>query len=73
MELSARPIDEIVLVEELRKKNMLEAVGGFVRLNQITNQAPTTAHRSYFLEQVKTLHVLREVIKASTNAIEKAY
>lgn len=73
MELSARPIDQIVLIEELKRKNLLEAVGGFVRINQITNQAPTTAHRSYFLEQVKTLHGLREVIKASTAAIEKAY
>ena len=73
MELSARPIDEIVLVEELRKKNMLDAVGGLVRLNQITNRTPTSAHRSYFLEQIKTLHGLREIIKASTSAIEKAY
>ena len=72
MELSARPIDEIVLVEELRKKNMLDAVGGLVRLNQITNRTPTSAHRSYFLEQIKTLHGLREIIKASTSAIERS-
>jgi replicative DNA helicase len=71
--LAAKPIDEIVLVGELRRKNLLDAVGGLVHLNHITRRAPTTAHRAYFLEQVKTLQGLREVIRVSTTAIDKAY
>lgn len=73
MSLAGKPVDIAVLAEELKTANLLDAVGGLVRVAQITDRQPTTANRSYFLEQVKTLQGLREVIKASTNAIEKAY
>ena len=73
MSLAGKPVDIAVLAEELKTAKLLEAVGGLVRVMQITDRQPTTANRSYFLEQVKTLQGLREVIKASTNAIEKAY
>ena len=73
MSLAGKPVDIAVLAEELKTAKLLDAVGGLVRVMQITDRQPTTANRSYFLEQVKTLQGLREVIKASTNAIEKAY
>lgn len=70
---AGHPVDEAVLAEELRKKNLLDAVGGLVRLNQITNRIPTTAHRTYFLEQVRENALLRQLIAVSTGAIEKCY
>ena len=73
MTVDGKPIDVVVLAEELHTASLLDAVGGAVRLSRIADRQPTTANRSYFLEQVKTLHGLREVIKASTSAIEKAY
>lgn len=70
---AGHPVDESVLAEELRKRNLLDAVGGFVRLNQITNRIPTTAHRTYFLEQVRENALLRQLIGVATGAIEKCY
>ncbi len=70
---AGHPVDEAVLAEELRKKNLLDAVGGLVRINQITNRIPTTAHRTYFLEQVRENALLRQLIGVATGAIEKCY
>lgn len=70
---AGHPVDEPVLAEELRKKNLLDAVGGAVRINQITNRIPTTAHRTYFLEQVRENALLRQLIGVATGAIEKCY
>jgi replicative DNA helicase len=70
---AGHPVDEAVLAEELRKRNLLDAVGGLVRLNQITNRIPTTAHRTYFLEQVRENALLRQMIGVATSAIEKCY
>lgn len=70
---AGHPVDEAVLAEELRKRNLLDAVGGLVRVNQITNRIPTTAHRTYFLEQVRENALLRQLIGVATGAIEQCY
>ena len=70
---AGQPPDEPVLAEELRKKNLLDAVGGVVRINQITNRIPTTAHRAYFAEEIRTAQALRATIHTAVGAIEKAY
>ena len=67
------PIDEAVLAEELRRKNMLDAIGGLVRLNQITTRIPTTAHRAYYIDVVRDKKGLRDIIAASVAAIEGCY
>lgn len=65
--------DEVLLSEELRRRGLLDAVGGLVRLNEITNRVPTTAHREYFLEQVRDCWVLREQVARATERIEACY
>lgn len=70
---NGNPVDEVVLAEELRKRGLLEAVGGVVRLNEITNRIPTTAHRAYFLEQVRDNELLRDLVTKATRATESAY
>ena len=70
---AGHPVDESVLAEELRKKGLLDSIGGLVRLNQITNRIPTTAHRTYFLEQVRENALLRQLIGVATKAIEHCY
>ena len=70
---AGNPVDEAVLAEELRKRGLLDSIGGLVRLNQLTDRIPTTAHRTYFLEQVRENALLRQLIAVATNAIEKCY
>lgn len=65
--------DEVLLVEELRRRGLLDAVGGLVRLNEITNRVPTTAHREYFIEQVRDCWVLREQVARAVERIEACY
>jgi replicative DNA helicase len=61
------------LAEELKTRRQLEAVGGFAYLMQVTGKIPTTAHAGYFIEKVREKHLLRELIKAATGAVEQAY
>ena len=70
---TGKPIDEAVLAEELERKRLLQAVGGIIRLNAITNRVPTTAHRAYYVEQLRNLKGLRDIVAASTAAIEACY
>lgn len=70
---AGHPVDEIVLAEELRKRGLLDSIGGMTRLNEITNRIPTTAHRAYFVEQVKETALLRKLIQTATTTIEGCY
>ncbi len=62
-----------ILVEELKTNRQLEMVGGFPYLMQVTSKIPTTAHAGYFIEKVREKHLLRELIKTATCAIEQCY
>ena len=70
---TGKPLDEVVLAEELERKGLLAAVGGIIRLNSITNRIPTTAHLSYFIDQVRNTKGLRDIIAAAERAIEGAH
>jgi replicative DNA helicase len=70
---NSRPITIEVLAEELKTRRQLEAVGGFAYLMQVTGKIPTTAHAGYFIEKVREKHLLRELIKTATGAIEQCY
>jgi replicative DNA helicase len=67
------PVELAVLAEELKTAKQLEAVGGYAYLTQISALIPTTAQAVYFLEKVRELHLLRELIKAATGAVERAF
>ncbi|RXK55452.1 replicative DNA helicase [Oleiharenicola lentus] len=67
------PVSLEILAEELKTRRQLEAVGGFPYLMQVTGKIPTTAHAGYFIEKVREKHLLRELIKTATGAVEQAY
>ena len=73
MRETGQPIDVAVLAEELRKANLLDAVGGFVWINRITSRAPTTAYLNYYIEQVRDMSGLRNLIAVCTAGIDEAY
>lgn len=68
-----QPVTLEVLTEELATRRMLDQVGGLPYLMQVTSRIPTTAHAGYFIEKVREKHLLRELIKAATGAVEQAY
>eukprot|EP01031_Cornospumella_fuschlensis_P014014 gene14014-17128_t len=67
------PIDIAVLAEDLKTIKQLDAVGGFAFLTQISSRIPTTAQAGYFIDKVRELHLLRELIRSATGAVEECY
>jgi replicative DNA helicase len=67
------PVDIAVLAEELKTGRQLEAIGGYAYLVQISGNIPTTAQAQYFLDKVRELHLLRELIRAATGAVEDCF
>ncbi|MDF9832446.1 replicative DNA helicase [Ereboglobus sp. PH5-5] len=61
------------LAEELKTNRQLEDVGGYAYLTQISGRIPTVAQAPYFIEKVRELYLLRELIKVAANAIEECY
>ena len=66
-------IDIAVLAEELKSTKQLASVGGFGFLTQISSRIPTIAQAGYFVQKVRELHVLRELIRSAAATVEECY
>ncbi len=66
-------IDLAILAEELKTSKQLDEIGGYAFLTQISSRIPTTAQAGYFIEKIRELYLLRELIKVATNAVENCY
>jgi len=67
------PVDIAVLAEELRIARELDQVGGPAYLSQLSLSIPTTAQAQFFIGRVRELHLLRELIKTATGAVEQCF
>lgn len=67
------PIDLDILQQELVRSKLLQEVGGFAYLMQLSQRMPTTAQADYFIAKIGELNRLRELIKAATGAVERCY
>ena len=65
------PVDIAVLAEELKTSRQLETMGGYAYLSQLCGRIPTTAQAQYFIDKVRELYLLRELIKVSTATVER--
>lgn len=66
-------IDLITLTEELRVLGNLNDVGGIKYITSLSNSVPTTKNADYYINNLISLMNRRNIIKASNEAIEKAY
>jgi hypothetical protein len=67
------PVELATLAESLRETQQLDAIGGFSYLTQISSRLPTTAQAQFFIEKIRELYGLRELIKVAAGAVEDAY
>lgn len=67
------PIDLAVVAEELKTTRQLEEIGGYALLTQIAGRIPTTAQATYFIEKVREMALLRELIRTSTATVEQCF
>jgi replicative DNA helicase len=68
-----RPIDPIILREELVKRQLWEEVGGASYLGQILNTVPSAAHGAHYAGIVREKALLRQLIAASNDILRDAY
>jgi replicative DNA helicase len=60
------PIDKVSVAEELRRRNLLEEVGGVEFLSRLLESVPTTASAEYYARVVAEKAVLRSLIGAGS-------
>ena len=70
---TGEPVDEILLLEYLRKNGMEQAVGGITAIYAIQNRIETPAHARYFAKIVHEKYLLRRLIRTSRETIEACY
>ncbi len=67
------PLDMITVTNELRKKDILEDVGGAAYLADLVNSVPTSAHVAHHAEIVKECAIKRGLISAASRIQESVY
>src|SRR3954451_15889694 len=68
-----RPIDAVLLREELAKRQLLEEVGGTAYLGAILGSVPSAAHGKHYAGIVREKALLRQLIAASNDILRDAY
>lgn len=67
------PIDILTVVEELKRKEQLEFVGGAYYISKLTNMVVSTAHIDAHARIILQKFIQRELIKISGEIIGEAY
>ncbi len=68
-----RPVDAVILFEELSKRQLLEEIGGKGYLGQILGSVPSAAHGMHYAQIVREKALLRQLIGASNEILRDAY
>ena len=73
MAMTSKPLDALALIEELRRTNRLEAVGGVGYIQSLIDQVPTTAHAEHYIGILRGKYLRRLMIERATKVVEKCY
>ena len=68
-----RPMDAVILREELSKRHLLDEVGGTAYLAQVLGSVPSAAHGGHYAGIVREKGLLRQLIRASNEVLQDAY
>ncbi len=68
-----KPVDIIIIIDELSRVNNLEKIGGKEYLSSLLNNVSTSANVEYYANIVKEKSVLRNLIHSSTEIINDCY
>jgi replicative DNA helicase len=68
-----KAVDLVTLSEDLRNKNLLEAVGGVSYLGLLGSVVPTAANAHYYANIIHQKAILRRLISTATMIVEKGY
>jgi replicative DNA helicase len=68
-----KPVDLVVLAEELKQRGHLDDVGGYAALAALWDAAPTAANAIYYARIVRDKAQVRNLIHAGTEILRDAY
>lgn len=68
-----RPIDAVIVREELGKRGLLEEIGGTAYLATVLGTVPSAAHGAHYAAIVREKSLLRQLISASNDILRDAY
>ncbi len=68
-----KPIDLIVMEDELRRRNQLDEIGGRDYLIELVRSVPSLAHVEHYARIVREKSMLRDLIQCSHEIINEAY
>jgi len=69
----SQPIDIVTVAERLKSRKALDAAGGRAYLSGLSAEVPTTANAVQYAKIVAEKAVLRNLISASSDIVEKSY
>ena len=69
----SEPIDLLTVTEALKKSGDLELVGGAFAIANLTTRVASTANVEFHARIISQKHIQRELIRVSSNIIEKAF
>ena len=73
MGTASKPLDALALIEELRRTNKLDAVGGVGYIQSLIDQVPTTAHAEHYIAILRDKHLRRMLIGRATDVVAHCY
>ncbi len=71
--LAQKPVDAIVLRDELKRGNLLDQIGGSAYIAQILGSVPSAAHGIEYANRVREKSLLRLLIGLADNATRRAF
>ena len=67
------PIDLLTVTQQLRRKGVLEEVGGPFYITQLTTRVMSSVHAEFHARIIYQKYIQRELIRVSTNIQERAF
>ena len=67
------PVDAITTVEELKRRNSLDKVGGHLYIHELVEQVSTPASAEHYARIVGELALMRRLIRAAADIMEMGY
>jgi len=68
-----KPVDLVMLRDELKRRGQLERIGGVEFLVRLVESVPSAANATYYAQIVRDKYMLRELITAAGEVVQKAY
>ncbi len=68
-----KAIDIITLIDELKRQNILEEIGGPAYITNLTSSVPTSANLIHYAKIVKEKMLLRNLITTATKIVSDCY